>query len=92
MFRFITQKLLNKKWLILSILIGNILLVGIACCNPMYSHAALQKMLTKRMNAYLEENNSYPGMLTIDAKLSNTLYESRSSRTFDSCLTVADRT
>ena len=51
MFRFIFQKLLNKKWLILSILIGNILLVGIACCSPMYSHAALQKMLTKRMNA-----------------------------------------
>ena len=92
MFRFILQKLLNKKWLILSILIGNILLVGIACCNPMYSHAALQKMLTKRMNAYLEENNSYPGMLTIDAKLSNTLYESRGSRTYNSCLTVADRT
>ena len=50
MFRFISQKLLNKKWLILSILIGNILLVGIACCNPMYSRAALQKMLTKRMS------------------------------------------
>jgi len=90
MFRFISQKLLNKKWLILSILIGNILLVGIACCNPMYSRAALQKMLTKRMNAYLEENNKYPGMLTVDTRLSKTLLEERSSRYFKNYLTVAD--
>ena len=92
MFRFIFQKLLNKKWLILSILIGNILLVGIACCSPMYTHAALQKMLTKRMNAYLEKNNSYPGMLTLDAKLSNTYLETYHSNYYDDYLTVADRT
>ncbi|MBP5462305.1 MAG: ABC transporter permease, partial [Lachnospiraceae bacterium] len=92
MFRFIFQKLLNKKWLILSILIGNILLVGIACCSPMYSHAALQKMLTKRMNAYLEKNNSYPGMLTLDTTLSNTTLEKNHSNYFDDYLTVADKT
>ena len=91
MFRFISQKLLNKKWLILSILIGNILLVGIACCNPMYSRAALQKMLTKRMSGYLEETNKYPGLLTLDARLSKTLLGSHSSRYFDNYLTVADR-
>ncbi|MBR5712616.1 MAG: hypothetical protein IKX54_03380 [Lachnospiraceae bacterium] len=90
MFRFITQKLLNKKWLILSILIGNILLVGIACCNPMYSEAALQKLLTKRMSTYLEDNNQYPSMLTLDSRLSNTRLESSSSRYFDNYLTVAD--
>ena len=90
MFRFILQKLLNKKWLILSILIGNILLVGIACCNPMYSRAALQKMLTKRMSGYLEETNQYPGLLTLDARLSRTRLESHSSRYFTNYLTVAD--
>ena len=92
MFRFIFQKLLNKKWLILSILIGNILLVGIACCSPMYTHAALQKMLTKRMNSYLEKNNSYPGMMTLDATLSNTTLEKNHSNYFDDYLTVADKT
>ncbi len=91
MFRFISQKLLNKKWLILSILIGNILLVGIACCNPMYSRAALQKMLTKRMNNYLEENNKFPGVLTLDAYLSKTKLETLGSRYFDNYLTVTDK-
>jgi ABC-type transport system, involved in lipoprotein release, permease component len=90
MFRFITQKLLNKKWLILSIIIGNILLVGIACCNPMYSRAAMQKMLTSSMSTYLSEKNAYPGLLTIDARLSNTQIKDSSSAYFNDFLTVND--
>lgn len=90
MFRFITQKLLNKKWLILSIIIGNILLVGIACCNPMYSKAALQKMLTRAMGTYLEEKNAYPGLLTVDARLSNTLLRDNSTGYFNDYLSVTD--
>lgn len=91
MLKFITQKLLNKKWLILCILIGNILLIGIACCNPMYTKAALQKMLTKEMNAYLEERNVYPGMTYVEAKLSNTRLKELSSSYFDNYLTVNDK-
>ncbi|MBQ6660937.1 MAG: hypothetical protein IJM57_05865 [Lachnospiraceae bacterium] len=91
MVRFIIQKLLNKKWLILSILIGNILLIGIACCNPMYTKAALRKLLTKRMNNYLEENNKYPGLITIDAKLSNKQVSTKHSKYFESYLNVADK-
>ena len=91
MLKFILQKLLNKKWLILCILIGNILLIGIACCNPMYTKAALQKMLTKEMNAYLEEKNVYPGTVYVEAKISNTRLETLSSGYFDNYLTVTDR-
>lgn len=90
MFRFITQKLLNKKWLILSIIIGNILLVGIASCNPMYSKAALQKMLTNSMGSYLEEKNVYPGILKVDTRLSNTLLKSNTSKYFQDYLAVND--
>lgn len=70
MLQFISQKLLNKKWLILSVLIGNILLVAIASCNPMYTKAALQKMLTTEMSNYLEEKNQYPGLISVESKLS----------------------
>ena len=36
MIHFIKQKLLHKKWMVVSLLIGNILLIAIACSNPMY--------------------------------------------------------
>ncbi len=91
MLRFIYQKLMNKRWLILCILIGNILMVGIASCNPMYTKAALQKMLTKEMNAYLETNNVYPGTVAVDAKLSNKRLEQYSSAYFDNYLTVQEK-
>ncbi len=90
MLRFIFQKLMNKKWLILCILIGNILLVGIACCNPMYTHAALQKMLTKNMNRSLQEENRYPCMELITAKLSNTRLERYGSTIFSDYLSVPE--
>lgn len=46
MIHFIKQKLLHKKWMVVSLLIGNILLIAIACSNPMYQGAALQKTLS----------------------------------------------
>ncbi len=91
MLRFIYRKLLNKRWLILCILIGNILMVGIAACNPMYTKAALQKMLTKDMNTYLEENNTYPGTVYVEAKLSDSRLESYSSSYFDDYRTVEQK-
>ena len=70
MIRFMIQKLLHKKWMVISLLIGNILLIAIASSNPMYKNAALQRTLTEDFNMYLEENNTYPGMLHITATLS----------------------
>ncbi|MBO4399950.1 MAG: ABC transporter permease, partial [Lachnospiraceae bacterium] len=82
MLQFITQKLLNKKWLILSILIGNVLLVAIASCNPMYTKAAKEKMLTTKMDNYLADQNKYPGMVEIEAKLSTIVLEKKKSNIF----------
>lgn len=82
MLQFIAQKLLNKKWLILSIVIGNILLVAIASCNPMYTKAALRKMLSSEMDAYLEENNRYPGTIFVEAKLGKTVLAEKGSAYF----------
>ena len=56
MFKFVLNKMLNKKWMVLSLLIGNILLISIACVNPMYTQAVLQRMLTRNLAQYMEEN------------------------------------
>ena len=69
MIRFIKQKLLHKKWMVISLLIGNLLLVAIACSNPMYQNAALQKTLQSKLNRYIQEENVNPGILTFESNL-----------------------
>ncbi len=69
MLRFIKQKLLHKKWMVVSLLIGNILLIAIACSNPMYQTAALQKTLSSKLNKFVQENNVNPGVLSFRADL-----------------------
>ena len=61
MLEFVKRKLLNKKWMAVSLLIGNILLVAIASSGPMYSQAALQRMLNRDLNQYIVEEDAYPG-------------------------------
>lgn len=69
MIRFIKQKLLHKKWMVISLLIGNILLIAIACSNPMYQNAALQKTLMSKLNNYIQTENANPGVLTLESDM-----------------------
>ena len=62
MLKFVLRKMLNKKWMVLALLIGNILLVSITAGNPMYTQAVLQRTLTQSLQDYLAENNAYPGL------------------------------
>jgi len=68
MLRFVIRKMLSKKWMILSLLIGNILLISIASGNPMYTHAVFQRTITKNLENYLTEKNAYPGLITLKLK------------------------
>ncbi len=68
-FRFIKQKLMHKKWMVVCLLIGNILLAAIASSNPMYREAALEKTLKSKYSAYIEEKNKYPGIVTFEAAM-----------------------
>ena len=52
MFTFIFQKMRNKKWMVFCLLIGNILLISIACCNSVYTRSVLQKMLISDFENY----------------------------------------
>ncbi len=65
MLRFVLRKMINKKWMIFALLIGNILLVSITCSNAMYGKAVLQRTLTQELNGYLETKNSYPGLVSL---------------------------
>ena len=71
MIRFVLRKMLHKKWLMAALLIGNILLVSIAAGNPMYTDAALQRMLTGTMSDYVANNGKYPTMAYMVSTISN---------------------
>jgi len=60
MLRFVGRKMLHKKWMIASLLIGNLLLCAVAACSPLYSQAVLQKLLTETFSQKLTAQNAYP--------------------------------
>lgn len=70
MFGFILQKMRNKKWMILSLLIGNILIVAIASASSMYSSAVLQRTLTRYLSDYQKDTNKSPGGIFINSVFS----------------------
>lgn len=65
MFGFIIRKLMNKKWMVISLLLGNLLLIAIAAANPMYSQAVMQRTLMQDMSDYMTENNTHPGTVVV---------------------------
>lgn len=60
MFRLMLRKIWNKKWMVICLLIGNILLVAVAAGTPMYTQAVLDRLLTRELSDYMDSNNSYP--------------------------------
>lgn len=64
MLRFMLQKLIHKKGLVISLLIGNILLIAVAASHAMYRSASLQRMLTNEFIEIVEETNEHPLMFT----------------------------
>ena len=71
--------MINKKWMVLALLIGNILLISITGANAMYGGAVLQRGLTKEMAAHFESSNTYPGLISVEATSS-----SKKSKTLES--------
>lgn len=63
MLAFVKNKIFSKKWMVISLLIGNILLISIAACSPMYSDAVLQRMMYKNLTHLMETSDRYPGTL-----------------------------
>jgi len=70
MLSFVFRKILNKRWMAISLLIGNLLLIAIAAASPMYSQAVLQRALMKDMSNQLVETNQYPGTIVVKSQFS----------------------
>lgn len=62
MYTLIFQKLLHKKWMVLCLLIGNILLVAVAVSYPMYRNSSFQRMLTDEFDRYREKEGEWPAV------------------------------
>lgn len=65
MLSFVFRKIGSKKWMVISLLIGNLLMIAIAAASPMYSQAVLQRTLTRNLSDYYVERNSYPGLMVL---------------------------
>lgn len=90
MFRFVIRKMFSKKWMVLALLIGNILLVSITAGNPMYTQAMLQRTLTKNLEALIDNKNVYPGLITLGLKSGSSGDSTKEKAVFDQGDAVAE--
>jgi len=67
MLKFVLQKMIRKKWMVLALLIGNVLLSGITFANAMYADATLQRTLTRDLADNMAQTNAYPGTIRVEA-------------------------
>ena len=69
MVAFLWKKIWKNKWLFLCLLLGNILLAGVAAGVPMYARASMQRMLMRQTRAAMQELEAYPGLISFGAKI-----------------------
>lgn len=69
MFHLMLQKLLHKKWMMISLLIGITLLVAVAISHTMYQDASLAWMLEQDFDSYVKVQNENPGLISITGKV-----------------------
>lgn len=59
------QKLWHKKWMILCLLLGTILLIATVVSFPMYRNAAFDRMLEDEFTNHLRDSGEWPASLNI---------------------------
>lgn len=69
MFSLMIQKLKRKKWLVLCMLTGNILLIAVAVSHPMYRASSFQRMLMDDFADYYEQTGDYPAVFRTSKSL-----------------------
>lgn len=63
MLKFITQKIRNKLWLTVCLLLGLTFLVASFSCQPMFKDGSMNKLLNQTFTSYIEDNNKYPTVI-----------------------------
>ena len=94
MLGFVFQKIKSKKWMILCLLLGNLLMVSIASAVPMYSQASLQRALTRNLGDYLTETGQHPGTIIASAELKSDVVDKQvaAHEKFMQAKAILDRT
>ena len=64
MVRFVFHKLLSKKWMVLALILGNVLLLSLSAATAVYTDTALQRALELRFQQDIRENNRWPMQMT----------------------------
>ncbi len=90
MLAFVKNKIFSKKWMVISLLIGNILLISIAACSPMYSDAVLQRMLNRNLVNLMETTGKYPGLIEMRS-VYDAGVQGRSIEKMEQTATLADQ-
>ncbi len=72
MFSYVINKIRNKKWMSLSLIIGNVLLIGLVVGIIVYSNAVLDRMLVKDLNISMEETGVYPLQAYVEIRMDRT--------------------
>ena len=60
MLKVTLQKIWHKKWMVLCMLLGCILLIATVVSFPLYRHAAFDRMLQDEFNQYVDETGLWP--------------------------------
>ncbi len=63
MLKVMFQKIWHKKWMVLCLLLGSILLSATVVSFPMYREAAFNRMLQDEFKNYLTKEGTWPGLL-----------------------------
>ncbi|HWT27067.1 MAG TPA: FtsX-like permease family protein [Mobilitalea sp.] len=72
MLSYVIHKIWNRKWMAISLIIGNILLIGMIVGNTVYSNAVLNRVLVKDLNNYMKDTGVYPLQTEIEIRMDNT--------------------
>lgn len=65
MFGIMLRKIWHKKWTILCLLLGCILLMATVVSFPMYKEAVFDRMLTDEFKQYMRDNSEWPATLQL---------------------------
>ena len=63
MFRFMLEKLKHKKWMVMCLLIGNILLIAVTASQSIYKTASFKRMFVEEFDKQWEETGKWPCLL-----------------------------
>lgn len=69
MFTYVIRKIWNKKWMAISLIIGNVLLVGMIVGNIVYSNAVLNRALVRDLNNQMNTTETYPLQNKIEIRM-----------------------